>query len=427
MIGCMAVTVAFVYNRRYSKFDYGPTHPLRVSRLPLTVALMEAYGLLEHPDLEWIEAQPAEQDKLLAFHTQDYLAILRQANQGDYRKGFAMFGLGPGDNPIFTGVYDWAALLSGASLQAALLVADHKADIAFNIAGGHAPRTPPQGLGVLFHERRGRGHQGADGQGPAGGLRGHRRPPRRRGPGRLLLHQQGPDHLPAPDRADPFPGHRLSPGDRHRRGPGLCGQPALHGPDRQRHLSGRLRPHRAAPGQGLWTRTSWSPSWGWTPCSPTPLANLILTDRVITHTCRFFKQYSGRWVALGGGGYHMVNVARCWTLALAEMLGVELENELPAKFLLRLRELEPERTRLRNEERKTSGTARLKAEDTAQAGGPLHQGKRLSHPRNQIVIEKAYSCKMCGRCCYGQGRHQGLGPGGRGPGCLRGPYGPGIH
>ncbi len=96
-----------------------------------------------------------------------------------------------------------------------------------------------------------------------------------------------------------------------------------------------------------------------------PLANLILTDRVIVHACRFFKRFSGRWVALGGGGYQMVNVARCWTLALAEMLGVELENDLPAKFLLRLKNLEPERTRLRNEERSVSGTARLRAEDAA--------------------------------------------------------------
>ena len=62
----------------------------------------------------------------------------------------------------------------------------------------------------------------------------------------------------------------------------------------------------------------------------------------------------------------MVNVARCWTLALAEMLGLELDNELPAKFLLRLRDLEPERTRLRNEERSASGTARLRAQEAAQ-------------------------------------------------------------
>ena len=97
-----------------------------------------------------------------------------------------------------------------------------------------------------------------------------------------------------------------------------------------------------------------------------PLANLHLTDRAIVHACRVFKDLSqGRWVALGGGGYNVVNVARCWTLALAEMLGVELENDLPARFLLRLRDLEPERTLLRNQERRVTGPARLRAEEEA--------------------------------------------------------------
>jgi len=70
-------------------------------------------------------------------------------------------------------------------------------------------------------------------------------------------------------------------------------------------------------------------------------------------------------VALGGGGYNVVNVARCWTLALAEMLGQELDNNLPVKFLIRLRDLEPERTLLRNQERLITGPARLRAEEEA--------------------------------------------------------------
>ncbi|MBW2619440.1 MAG: acetoin utilization protein AcuC, partial [Deltaproteobacteria bacterium] len=42
------MSVAFAYSERFSRFDYGPDHPLRIERLDLTVALMEEYGLLEH-------------------------------------------------------------------------------------------------------------------------------------------------------------------------------------------------------------------------------------------------------------------------------------------------------------------------------------------------------------------------------------------
>ncbi len=364
MVGCWTVTVAFVYNRRYSKFDYGPTHPLRVSRLPLTVALMEAYGLLEHPDTNWVEAVPAEHEKLMAFHTEDYLAILRQANQGDYRKGFSMFGLGPGDNPIFTGVYDWAALLSGASLQAARLVAEGRAHISFNIAGGMHHGHPRRASGFCFMNDA----AVAIADLVARGLRvAYVDIDAHHGDGvqdafyttdRVLtisLHQTGQTLFPGT-------GYVQEIGTGKGRGFAV-NLPFQDQTDNEIYLEAfdRIVPPlvRAFDPDILVTQL------GVDALFSDPLANLLLTDRVVTHACRFFKQFSGKWVALGGGGYHMVNVARCWTLALAEMLGVELENELPARFLLRLRDLEPERTRLRNEERRTSGTARLKAEDAA--------------------------------------------------------------
>jgi acetoin utilization protein AcuC len=45
------------------------------------------------------------------------------------------------------------------------------------------------------------------------------------------------------------------------------------------------------------------------------------------------KALAPRWVALGGGGYNISNVARAWTLAWAVMNGIELEEDLPDSFL----------------------------------------------------------------------------------------------
>ncbi len=39
------------------------------------------------------------------------------------------------------------------------------------------------------------------------------------------------------------------------------------------------------------------------------------------------------WVALGGGGYNVSNVARAWTLAWAVMNGVELDEDLPESIV----------------------------------------------------------------------------------------------
>jgi acetoin utilization protein AcuC len=38
------------------------------------------------------------------------------------------------------------------------------------------------------------------------------------------------------------------------------------------------------------------------------------------------------WLALGGGGYDLSAVARCWTLAYGVMLGTEWPDQIPGPF-----------------------------------------------------------------------------------------------
>jgi acetoin utilization protein AcuC len=64
-----------------------------------------------------------------------------------------------------------------------------------------------------------------------------------------------------------------------------------------------------------------------------PLTNLHLSLSGYERVLRKIKDLAPRWVALGGGGYNISNVARAWTLAWAVMNGVELNEELPESFL----------------------------------------------------------------------------------------------
>ncbi|MFX0140393.1 MAG: acetoin utilization protein AcuC, partial [Candidatus Hodarchaeota archaeon] len=48
-----------------------------------------------------------------------------------------------------------------------------------------------------------------------------------------------------------------------------------------------------------------------------------------------------KWVALGGGGYLITAVPRAWTLFLARMLDVELENKLPDSWIKEVKEKVP--------------------------------------------------------------------------------------
>jgi len=48
-----------------------------------------------------------------------------------------------------------------------------------------------------------------------------------------------------------------------------------------------------------------------------------------------------KWVALGGGGYLITAVPRAWTLFLARMLDIELENKLPDSWIREVKENAP--------------------------------------------------------------------------------------
>jgi acetoin utilization protein AcuC len=64
-----------------------------------------------------------------------------------------------------------------------------------------------------------------------------------------------------------------------------------------------------------------------------PLTNIHLSILGYERVLKKIKDLAPRWVALGGGGYNISNVARAWTLAWAIMNGIELKDQLPESFL----------------------------------------------------------------------------------------------
>jgi acetoin utilization protein AcuC len=63
-----------------------------------------------------------------------------------------------------------------------------------------------------------------------------------------------------------------------------------------------------------------------------PLTHLQLTTMGFVEVVREFAALGLPWLATGGGGYDLMAVARAWTLAYGEMLGVEWPDTLPRTF-----------------------------------------------------------------------------------------------
>src|SRR5262245_14174770 len=62
----------------------------------------------------------------------------------------ARYGLGPGDNPVFPGLWEAAQLVAGGSLLGARLIADGEAERVFHFAGGLHHAMPDRASGFCY-------------------------------------------------------------------------------------------------------------------------------------------------------------------------------------------------------------------------------------------------------------------------------------
>ncbi len=366
---------AFVYSDEFSRFDYGPSHPLKIIRLKLTHDLIERFGLLNLPFTRRVEARPAGDEELVVFHDRRYIEVLKAASNGVAIPDAYVYGLGPGDNPIFKGLMDWSRLVAGASLQAGAMVDDGEVATAFSLSGGlhHAKASRASGfcyvndvvLAIMALIKRGR---------------------------RVAYIDIDAHHADGVQEAF-FPSDKVLTVSFHETGKSLfpgtgfedesgVGQgrgytvnvplPAFSDDELfvfafdeiVPPLLERFRPDIVVSQLGVDSFRS------------DPLAHLNYTTNGFCDVVRKIGRMAAKWVALGGGGYNISNVVKAWTLAWAIMNGAEIPDEIPADFLNRHREsisgktlrdekyLEegPRKEEMRKEVQRTIGILKRRAE-----------------------------------------------------------------
>jgi acetoin utilization protein AcuC len=326
------MNTAFIYSDDFAKYDYGPEHPLKPFRLKLTHDLIRAYGLLSLPDVRVVGAKPAEEDDLLLYHTKDYIDILKAANSGLEIPGEERYGLGFGDNPVFEGVFEWSRLVTGASLQAAGLVDSGEVPIAFNISGGlhHALASRASGfcyindpvvvISSLLKKGRRVAYIDIDAHHGDGVQEAFYRTDKVL---TISLHESGRYLFPGT-------GFESETGEGEGRGYSV-NIPMPPSSDDEIFvyafnevvppLIERFRPDIVVGQLGVDSFLT------------DPLTHLNYTTKGFCEVLRKMKDISPKWIALGGGGYEMTNVAKAWTLAWAIMNNVDPPDKLPEAFL----------------------------------------------------------------------------------------------
>ncbi|ABB31970.1 Histone deacetylase [Geobacter metallireducens RCH3] len=328
----MPAKTALIYSNDFSRFSYGDDHPFKIQRIILARELMGMLGLTELPGACIHDCPRADEASLLTFHSPDYLQRLREFSDSDEPRADFRYGLGDLDNPVFKGFYDWAILGVGGTMEAARLVTEEGYDIAFTMAGGwhHAHRSKASGFSYLNDAVI------AINTLVAKGLRvAYLDIDAHHGDGvqeafydtdqvlTVSIHESGIYFFPGTGFEDEI-------GRGQGRGYSVNVPLVAHTDDA---LFMKAFDEVAYPLIAAYNPDVLVTQLGVDTFRTDPLTRLEITTHSYTYILRKLKALKIPWVAVGGGGYNMINVARGWTLAWGIMNGVELPPKLPAQFV----------------------------------------------------------------------------------------------
>jgi acetoin utilization protein AcuC len=313
---------------------HGPGHPLKPERLQRTFELLDEYGAFNAPNVRVVTPSPASDDDLMLFHTNEYVQAVRALSAGDTSVPSWRYHFGPGDNPIFNGMFESESLKVGSALIGAALLVKGECDVAFSFSGGLHHAGPDYASGFcVFNDAAVAIH--------------------------WLLRQ----------------GLRVAYVDidvHHADGV----QAAFYDTDRVLTISLHQDGHTLFPGTGFVEETGEGPGMGFAVNVPLPpytdddaylwafrelvpsLLERFQADVVVTqlgvdthhedplaklrlttagHLALFqgLEALAPRWLALGGGGYNIDLVPRAWTLAFGVMSGQTFPDRLPERYRAR--------------------------------------------------------------------------------------------
>jgi acetoin utilization protein AcuC len=346
----MVEKVSLIYTDEYQKYNFGRDHPLRPLRLKLTYSLMEKLNLLKNERLTLKKPRLATQQEIESIHSPQYVEVVKRLSENPKDSSVIpyRYGLGPGDNPIFKGMYEASSLVCGASIVAAETVwKEEDFKIAFNPAGGlhHAMKDKASGfcifndIGVAIKY-----------------LKKLKKDIRiayldidcHHGDGVQWLFYDDPNVLKISYHQDgrflfPGTGNINEIGEGNGKGFSI-NFPLLPGTHNKAfiNLFRKTAPKllEAYDPDILITQLGVDTYYD-DPLTQMGLSLAVYRDIAQTMKTSAREYCQNKWLALGGGGYLMTAVPRAWTIFLAKMLDVELKNELPDSWIKEAKENAP--------------------------------------------------------------------------------------
>lgn len=149
-VGSMSMPTRVVWDEVFTRYDFGPSHPMSPVRLDLTARLCRELGLFDHDDVELVSPPVATDDELAWVHDRDYIAAVRAAGE-DPAQADQAFGIGTEDDPAFLGMHEASARIAGGTLAVARDVWEGRALHGVNFCGGMHHAMPDRAAGFCIY------------------------------------------------------------------------------------------------------------------------------------------------------------------------------------------------------------------------------------------------------------------------------------
>ncbi|WP_461018137.1 acetoin utilization protein AcuC [Streptomyces daliensis] len=139
-----------MWDEAVTGYDFGSGHPMDPVRLALTMRLVEALGLEREAGLKVVSARAAGDSTLRLVHRQDYIDAVRRVS-ADPGSADGSYGLGTTDDPAFAGMHEASALIVGQSVGGAEAVWRGDVAHAVNFTGGLHHAMPGAASGFCVY------------------------------------------------------------------------------------------------------------------------------------------------------------------------------------------------------------------------------------------------------------------------------------
>ena len=320
-----SVRTVFIDSERLGGVRFSEEHPFKPERVRLVYEMCRERGLLSDAGVRVERVESEIPGVLERFHTESYIAALERAESGaEVDLEMLQHGIGSPENPVFKGVYSFSALSATTSLVAARRLLEG-AGAVFNPGGGFHHAHPDRASGfcyandvvIAIEELRSNGmrtayldidaHHG-DAVQETYYLSGDVLA--------ISMHETGKTLFP-------WGGFEKEIGDGE--GEGFNINLPLP-PEADDEIFKDLFERVVMDALGLFDPDVIVAQVGTDMLATDPLTHLRLTNNGYIEAIETLHKAFPRIVALGGGGYNLDDVIKCWTLVWAELSGQKLDD-----------------------------------------------------------------------------------------------------